>query len=241
MAPALGRRFQSYPAVVWPVALPIGMLKGNSLWNGFSGPWCSRIFQRFPEDRFLYPFGPWLGDCSPVISEDFSGLLLTHRADQQELTNLQPLLSHVTLVDDMGPSDHDILSPGRAIPAFIRLISAPYLTSPRDRSTRMLGLDDPRLGLNDLLTRYKELTVPKESTSQRAQAQQEIIVGAFDQLTRAVIRPAMERIGTKLERRGHEYEIVILRGQQITMRFYPPVLPRSAYTPSCCPYVSLSI
>jgi hypothetical protein len=104
----------------------------------------------------------------------------------------------------------------------------------------MLSLDDPRLRLNDLLTRYEALTVAKEPASQPTQAEQEAIIEAFDQLARDVIRPAMEEIGAELERRGHEYEILIAPGQQITMHLYPPVLRRSAYTTSCSPYVSFS-
>lgn len=104
----------------------------------------------------------------------------------------------------------------------------------------MLNLDDPRFRLNDLLTRYEARTVPKGPTSQPDQAQQEAIVEAFDQLTRDVIRPAMEEIGAELERRGQEYEILIAPGQQITMHLYPPVLRRPAYTTSWSPYVSFS-
>jgi hypothetical protein len=104
----------------------------------------------------------------------------------------------------------------------------------------MLNLDDPRFRLNDLLARYEARTVPKEPSSQPPQAQQEAIVEAFDQLTRDIIRPAMEEIGAELARRGQEHEILIVPGQEITMRFYPPVVPRSAYTTSCCPYVSFS-
>ncbi len=104
----------------------------------------------------------------------------------------------------------------------------------------MLNLDDPRFRLNDLLARYEGRTAPKEPTFQPDQAQQEAIVEAFDQLTRDIIRPAMEGIGEELARRSHEYEIRIAPGQEITMRFYPPVLRRSAYTTSCSPYVSFS-
>ncbi len=104
----------------------------------------------------------------------------------------------------------------------------------------MLSVDDPRFRLNDLLTRYEARGVPRVPTSQPAQAQQEAIVEAFDQLTRNIIRPAMEEIGAELARRGQEHEILIVPGREITMRFYPQVVPRSAYTTSCCPYVSFS-
>ena len=104
----------------------------------------------------------------------------------------------------------------------------------------MLNLDDPRFRLNDLLAKYEARAVPKEPTSQPAQAQQEAIVEAFDRLTRDIIRPAMEEIGAELERRGLEHEILIAPGQQISMRLYPPVVRRSAYTAPCCPYVSFS-
>ncbi len=104
----------------------------------------------------------------------------------------------------------------------------------------MLNLDDPRFRLNDLLTKYEASTVAKEPAPQPAQALEEAIVEAFDQLARRVIRPAMEEIGAELERRGQEYEILIAPGQQITMHLYPPVLRRSAYTTSWCPYVSFS-
>ena len=102
----------------------------------------------------------------------------------------------------------------------------------------MLNLDDPRFRLNDLLTRYE--AVAKKPALQPAPAGQEAIVEAFDRLARDVIRPAMEEIGAELERRGQEYEILIVPGQQITMHLYPPVLRRSAYTTSCSPYVSFS-
>ena|SRR5206468_116762 len=102
----------------------------------------------------------------------------------------------------------------------------------------MLNLDDPRLRLNHLLTRYEALRAAKEPASQPAQAGRGAIVEAFNRLVRDVIRPAMEEAGAELERRGHEYEILIAPGQQITMHLYPPVLRRSAYTTSCCPYVS---
>ena len=38
----------------------------------------------------------------------------------------------------------------------------------------MLNLDDPRLRLNDLLTKYEGSTVAQESASQPAQAEQEL-------------------------------------------------------------------
>ena len=102
----------------------------------------------------------------------------------------------------------------------------------------MLNLDDPRLRLNDLLTRYEGSGVAQERASQPDQAEQEAIVEAFNRIARDVIRPAMEEMGAELERRGHEYEIRIAPGQEITMHVYPPVLRRAAYTTSCCPYVS---
>jgi hypothetical protein len=103
----------------------------------------------------------------------------------------------------------------------------------------MLNLDDPRFRLNDLLTKY-EAQAPREPASPPDEARQEAIVEAFDRLARHIIRPAMEEIGAELERRGQEYEILIAPGQQITMHLYPPVLRRSAYTTSWCPYVSFS-
>jgi hypothetical protein len=104
----------------------------------------------------------------------------------------------------------------------------------------VLNLDDPRFRLNDVLARYEARTAPKEPPSRPAQAQEEAIVEAFDQLTRDIIRPAMEEIGTELKRKGQEHEILIAPGQQITMRFYPAALRRSAYAASICPYVSFS-
>jgi len=101
----------------------------------------------------------------------------------------------------------------------------------------MLNLDDPRLRLNDLLTRYERSTEAQEPASQ-PQAEQEAIIEAFNRIARDVIRPALEEMGAELERRGHEYEIRIAPGQEITMHVYPPVLRRAAYTTSCCPYVS---
>jgi hypothetical protein len=102
----------------------------------------------------------------------------------------------------------------------------------------MLNLDDPRLRLNDLLVRYEGLTKAQEPASQPPQAGQAAIAEAFNRLARDVIRPAMEEIGIELERKGYEYEILIAPGQQMTMHVYPPMLRRSAYTTSCCPYVS---
>lgn len=104
----------------------------------------------------------------------------------------------------------------------------------------MLNLDDPRLRLNDLLTSTEASSVPREPASQPGQGRQEAIVEAFDHLARDVIRPAMEEIGAELERRGHEYEILIAPGQEITIYLYPPVLRRSVYSSSCRPYVSFS-
>ena len=104
----------------------------------------------------------------------------------------------------------------------------------------MLNLDDPRFRLNNLLTRYEAVTGRKEPTSQIAPEQHEGVVEVFDQLVRDVVRPAMEEMGAELERRGHEYEILIVPGQQITMHLYPPVLRRSAYAVPCSPYVSFS-
>ena len=101
----------------------------------------------------------------------------------------------------------------------------------------MLNLDDPRLRLNDLLTRYERSTEAQEPASQ-PQAEQEAIIEAFNRIARDVIRPALEEMGAELERRGHEYEIRIAPGQEITMHVYPSVLRRAAYTTSCCPYVS---
>ena len=101
----------------------------------------------------------------------------------------------------------------------------------------MLNLDDPRLRLNDLLTRYERSTEAQEPASQ-PQAEQEAIIEAFNRIARDVIRPSLEEMGAELERRGHEYEIRIAPGQEITMHVYPPVLRRAAYTTSCCPYVS---
>ena len=101
----------------------------------------------------------------------------------------------------------------------------------------MLNLDDPRLRLNNLLTRYERSTEAQEPASQ-PQAEQEAIIEAFNRIARDVIRPALEEMGAELERRGHEYEIRIAPGQEITMHVYPPVLRRAAYTTSCCPYVS---
>ena len=103
----------------------------------------------------------------------------------------------------------------------------------------MLNLDDPRLRLNHLLTRYEALSGANEPAAQRTRPS-ETIVAAFDDLARDAIRPAMEEIGAELERRGLDYEIMVVPGQQITMYFYPPVLQRSAYSASCCPYVSFS-
>ena len=101
----------------------------------------------------------------------------------------------------------------------------------------MLNLDDPRLRLNDLLTRYERSTEAQEPASQ-PQAEQEAIIEAFNRIAQDVIRPALEEMGAELERRGHEYEIRIAPGQEITMHVYPSVLRRAAYTTSCCPYVS---
>lgn len=103
----------------------------------------------------------------------------------------------------------------------------------------MLDVSDPRFRLNDLLTRY-EAAASGESLARPNQAREEAIVEAFDQLTREVIRPAMEALGAELARRGHEYEIVIVPGQQITMHIYLAMLRRSAYAVPCCPYVSFS-
>lgn len=103
----------------------------------------------------------------------------------------------------------------------------------------MLNLDDPRLRLSDLLTRYEALCAAKESAALRDQSPPEV-TEAFDHLARDVIRPAMEEIGAELEQRGHDYEIVIAPGQQIKMSFYPALQRRSAYSASCCPYVSFS-
>ena len=104
----------------------------------------------------------------------------------------------------------------------------------------MLNLDDPRLRLSDLLTRYEALSAAKKSAAARAESRPEATVDAFDHLVRDVIRPAMEEIGAELERRRHDYEIVVTPGQQIIMYFYPPLLRRSAYGAPCCPYVSFS-
>jgi hypothetical protein len=87
----------------------------------------------------------------------------------------------------------------------------------------MLNLDDPRLRLNNLLTRYEALSGKKGSAAPGTRSS-ETTVAAFDNLVRDVIRPAMEEIGAELERRGHDYEIVIVPGQQLTMYFYPPLL-----------------
>ena len=104
----------------------------------------------------------------------------------------------------------------------------------------MLNLDDPRFRLNNLLTKYEALTVPKETPAQPGQVREEAIVEAFDRRARDVIRPAMEEIGAELERRSHEYQILIVPGRQIIMHLYPAVLSRSAYAAPCCPYVSFS-
>jgi hypothetical protein len=104
----------------------------------------------------------------------------------------------------------------------------------------VLNLDDPRFRLNDLLARYEARTAPRELPSQPDQAQEEAIVEAFDQLTRDIIRPTMEDIGAKLERKGIEHEILIAPGQQVTMRFYPPAVRRFACAAPVCPYVSFS-
>ena len=103
----------------------------------------------------------------------------------------------------------------------------------------MLNLDDPRFRLHNLLTRYEALSGANASAGSQA-LPSETTVEAFDNLARDVIRPAMEELGAELERKGHDYEIVIVPGQHITMYFYPPVLQRSAYSASCCPYVSFS-
>ena len=103
----------------------------------------------------------------------------------------------------------------------------------------MLNLDDPRLRLRDVLTRYEALRAAKESAAPRDQSPPEA-TDAFDHLSRDVIRPAMEEIGAELEQRGYDYEIVIAPGQEIRMSFYPALLRRSAYSASCCPYVSFS-
>ena len=84
----------------------------------------------------------------------------------------------------------------------------------------MLNLDDPRLRLRDLLTRYEALSASKESAAPRDQSRPEV-TETFDRFAQDVIRPAMEAIGAELEQRGHDYEIVIAPGQQITMSFYP--------------------
>ena len=103
----------------------------------------------------------------------------------------------------------------------------------------MLNLDDPRVRLSDLLTRYEALCAAKGSAAPRDQSRPEV-TEAFDRLAQDVIRPAMEEIGSELEQRGHDYEIVIAPGQEIRMSFYPALLRRSAYSASCCPYVSFS-
>ncbi len=103
----------------------------------------------------------------------------------------------------------------------------------------MLNLDDPRLRLNNLLTRYEALTGRSGSAASPTRSS-ETSVAAFDDLARDVIRPAMEETGAALEQRGQDYEIVIVPGQQVVMYFYPSLLRRSAYGASCCPYVSFS-
>jgi hypothetical protein len=104
----------------------------------------------------------------------------------------------------------------------------------------VLNLDDPRLRLSDLLTRYEALSAAKKPAPAGTQSPPAATVDAFDHLVRDVIRPAMEEIGAELERRGQDYEIVVTPGQEIIMYFYPPLLRRSAYGASCCPYVSFS-
>jgi hypothetical protein len=103
----------------------------------------------------------------------------------------------------------------------------------------MLNLDDPRLRLNNLLTRYEALSGEHRSATPQIRSS-EAVVGAFDDLARDVIRPAMEQIGAEMDRKGYDYEIVIAPGQQIVMYFYPSLMRRSAYSASCCPYVSFS-
>jgi len=103
----------------------------------------------------------------------------------------------------------------------------------------MLNLDDPRFRLHDVVTKYEALTAAKEAAPP-VDRRQESITEAFDQLAHDVIRPEMEDIGAELERRGHQYEILIEPGRQITMRLYPPLYSRSVYTTACCPYVAFS-
>jgi hypothetical protein len=103
----------------------------------------------------------------------------------------------------------------------------------------VLDVSDPRFRLHDLLTRY-EAAVPTEPPASPGQAREEAIVEAFDQLVREVIRPAMEAIGAELGWRGHEYEIAIVPGQQITMHIYLAILPQPAYAAPWCPYVAFS-
>jgi hypothetical protein len=103
----------------------------------------------------------------------------------------------------------------------------------------MLNLDDPRFRLHDVLTKYEALTASRKAAPP-VDGRQQSTGAAFDRLIRDVIRPVMEEIGAELEGRGHQYEILIEPGQQITMRLYPPLFPRSAYTTACCPYVAFS-
>jgi hypothetical protein len=93
--------------------------------------------------------------------------------------------------------------------------------------------------LTDILKKYE--TLPARPAPARSSDGREDPLGeAFDRVVRDVIRPEMESLGAALTRRGHEFEILIEPGQQITMRIYPALYPRSAYATVCRPYVAFS-
>ena len=102
----------------------------------------------------------------------------------------------------------------------------------------MLRLDDPRLRLNDVLTRYEALPA-RQAPAPSADGENRL-AEEFDQVVRSVIRPEMESLGAEMARRGHGFEILIEPGQQISMRMYPTLYRRPAYTTACAPYVAFS-
>jgi hypothetical protein len=102
----------------------------------------------------------------------------------------------------------------------------------------VLSLDDPRLRLNHVLDRYEEFAKRREGSSSGAAPRGDVAY-LFDRLVRETIRPAMEEAGEALRRRGHEYEILIAPGSDITMHIYPAsVARRGECAGPCIPHIA---
>ncbi len=111
--------------------------------------------------------------------------------------------------------------------------------------------EETKLTLDNLMDKYQQKLAEAKKKQENIRSGEDVLLSAFKQLRKEVIRPVMEDFGNKLKARGHEYQITEeeesldregkLRDASITMHIFSAGIDRSAYSQENTPSISFIV